>query len=286
LKGPVSVRLIIATAIVIAIYGSMLGLKAAIKPPEVIFPAWSTKDLPFQLGSWVGQKAELDPAIFEATEAALAEDRIYHDEFGHTLSLHMAMYSDPDAGILHCPTRCYGANGWKSLKESKESLGVGQTPEPLVYFVRWDHEIAGQCFIVYWYQMGDVMLFDQLGLGSARFAFRKESAWPPLVKVLIQGNDTSEEGRERLMDFAKKVYLWLNLPSHKTESAASPAQSHSPAQAARATESANASKSAKADWMPQSSAARIANASRFFYTTPRVKEQCSVEYVPFGRMRY
>ena len=230
MKGPFAFRLLMAAVIIGATYGAMHLLKAGIKPPEVVFPDWSIKDLPFQFGAWSGQKAELDPKIFDATEAKIAENRIYADDAGHIVSIHMAMYDDVDAGVWHCPTNCYRCNGWQCREESKESLGVEQSPAPKVYFSQWDRE-GTQCLVAYWYQLDDTILYDRFGLGGFRAKMWGRPTWPPLIKILIQSpnNATSDEDKERLLSFSKQVYLWLNEPAHKT--AASPEISKKPASA-------------------------------------------------------
>jgi EpsI family protein len=231
--------LIVAAIIVGATYGAMHILQAGIASPPVEFPSWCHKDndlkkeksinLPYLLGTWSGQKADLDPEIFQVSGAEIAENRVYIDESNKAISLHLAMFSDVESGIMHSPMRCYHVNGWHSVAESKESLNVEQSPDAKVYFMKWDQE-GKQCLVVYWYQLGNTILYDRLGLALARTALQGRSTWPPLVKVLIQTqvNSVSEEDKENLLDFSKKVYLWLNEDSHRPGfSPATPSKSSS-----------------------------------------------------------
>jgi hypothetical protein len=227
LKGSFALRLIVATAIIAATYGAMYALKAAIKPPEVIFPAWCHRDndekkelcvnLPLNLGVWSGKKEKLDPEIFNATQATIAEDRSYTDGKGHYVSLHFAMFADVDASVVHCPTNCYRRSGWQCFEESKEPLNVDQTPAPKVYYSRWDKEGQQQCLVVHWYQWDSSILYDRLGLGITRSTLLGRPTWPPVFKILVQNQTgaTSDEDKERILDFSKQIYTWLNSQSPK-----------------------------------------------------------------------
>jgi EpsI family protein len=256
LKGSFALRLIVATAIIAATYGAMYALKAAIKPPEVVFPAWCHRDndekkelcvnLPLKLGAWSGKKEKLDPAIFNATQATIAEDRSYNDGNGHNVSLHFAMFADVDASVVHCPTNCYRANGWQCFEESKEPLKVEQTSAPKVYYSRWDKEGQHQCLVVHWYQWDDSILYDRLGLGMTRSALLGRPTWPPVFKILLQNqiNATSDEDKDRLLDFAKQIYAWLNSQSHKAGDDSAASEESKPL---KAEESKISAKEKKAD---------------------------------------
>ncbi len=217
-----------AAAVILATYGAMYGLKIGIEPPVVVFPAWCHKDndakkelcinLPFQLGAWSGEKTELDPKIFDATEAKIAENRVYSDDSGHTLSLHIAYYDNVDAGVWHCPTNCYRCSGWQCSKEAEIPLAVEGSNAPKVYFTRWKNNEGAECLVVHWYDLGGNILYDRLGMGMARMALRGRSTWPPLVKILIQNqtNAVSDEDKENQLDFSKRVFLWLHEQSRRS----------------------------------------------------------------------
>jgi EpsI family protein len=227
LKGSFALRLFAAAIIIAATYGAMFAMKVVVRPPVVEFPAWCHQDndphkdlainLPLHLGTWSGQNAELDSKIFDATGAKVAQDRHYVDDMGHALFLHMAMWDDPEVGLWHSPLNCYTCAGWQQQEAGKKTLAIEQSPAPEVYCIRWDRDGA-KSTIVYWYQLGDMILYDKLDLGMARYTMRGHPTWPPLIKVLIHVEGDSEEDRERALNFAGAVYFWLNQPSHKTGS--------------------------------------------------------------------
>lgn len=205
----------------------MYALKIGIQP-EVVFPAWCHKDndlkkdlnvnLPLQLGEWSGQETKSDPAIFNATGAKVAVDRIYTDNSGHKFTLHVAYYDDVEAGVWHSPLTCYPAHGWHSDSQLKQRLAVDTSPQPEVLLTQWHQEDQPlNCLVVHWYSLGDTILYERLGLGAARFNLRGSPTWPPLVKILIQNqnNSVNDIDKESILSFAKQVYLWLDGISHE-----------------------------------------------------------------------
>jgi hypothetical protein len=170
-----------------------------------------------QLGSWSGQKCELNPEIFAATGSKIAEDRIYTDDIGHSASLHIAVFDNPDEGLIHTPFNCYSKQGFRSRLEKEEPLPLDQSAKPVVFLSRWDQEGMNPCWVVHWYQLGDTMIYDRYGLGKARLALR---TWPPMIKVLIQVNGYTDDDRDLIMNYAAEVYSWLNQPAHREETEA------------------------------------------------------------------
>lgn len=257
MKGPIAIRMILAAAIIAVTYSGLFAWKKA-KPPEVVFPNWCHVDnnpskplainLPYQLGGWSGTKADLDPRIFNATEAKVAENRNYLDESGNAISLHIAYYDNPDAGVFHCPTNCYRCSGFQSREETKIAL-ENVSPPRNVWFTRWareDHSGNAECFVVFWYDLGGTTLYDRFDLGLQRMRLGGRATWPPLVKVLIQGRMglVSQDERERVLNFARQVDLWLAQQWSGDEAGA--AAKAAPAKAAPADEVKEPAKSKKA----------------------------------------
>jgi EpsI family protein len=226
-KGPFALRLIVSAVIIIAIYGIMFVVQAGNRTPAVDFPNWCHKDndpkkelsinLPLQIGSWSGVKTELDPNIFNATGAKIAENRTYSDDAGHTVFLHIAYFDDVETGVWHAPTNCYRCAGWQCLAGAKMPMEIEGSPAAEVYFTHWDKESTVQCFVTHWYYLGGNMLYGREGLPEARWSLRGRSAWPPLIKILVQNrpNALSDDDKESLLNFSKQIYLWLNDAEHR-----------------------------------------------------------------------
>jgi hypothetical protein len=71
--------------------------------------------------------------------------------------------------------------------------------------------------VLYWYQIGDHVLFGRFDLGKVRWAMRGQPVWPATVKVLLQ---TSAEGdlydaKTRILDLAEQIGRWIDKRSHQ-----------------------------------------------------------------------
>jgi EpsI family protein len=173
--------------------------------------------MPIQLGQWHGQPTEMDPKITAATEAApgTTTSRIYQDESGHAISMYGAMFSDPRGGVYHTPINCYRANGWQDTSETREDLEVSDELTIPVSVSTWEQK-GERLLVVYWYQIGDHVLFGRWDLGlKIRWALRGRPKWPALIKVMlsIPASDP-ETAKPMILEFAKRVAAWENQPKH------------------------------------------------------------------------
>jgi len=79
--------------------------------------------------------------------------------------------------------------------------------------VRSDMRIAVQNYqqsghrvlVAYWYQMDDRTYCDREGGRKVSRAERGQHAWPPVLKTLLQTNDT-DGAEERLLEIAARIY--------------------------------------------------------------------------------
>ena len=215
----VSRRIYVVVAIVLGAYGVSRGLQIATAPPEVEMPGWRLEDLPRQLGNWRGEGAELDEKVAAATGAEEIENRIYRDDVGHVLSVHAAMFTDPNVGVYHSPLNCYAANGWKKLNENTEMVSVLDGLEPstvAVDFVGWERDNE-TIIVAYWYQLGNHVLHSRADLGNRiRWEMRGQSKWPVLMKVMIQiPVIEGQDSKKALLGFTELIGKWLNQPEHQ-----------------------------------------------------------------------
>jgi len=216
-----TLRLWIVAALVTAAYGVGFLVKAGTTPPEVQLPGWTFRELPQQLESWRGEDAEMDPEVTAAIGAHSVVDRMYRDERGNVVSMHTAIFANPAEGVLHSPVNCYRGAGWTKLSETSEEIQVNDKPKP-VNITTWERDGergVEHVMVVYWYQIGEHVLFGRYDLGKVRWAMRGQPAWPATVKVLLQ---TSAEGdlydaKIRILDLAAQIGQWINQPSHQMD---------------------------------------------------------------------
>ena len=183
----VSTRLYLVAAIVVISYGIGFLLQAAAQPPEIELPDWSLQELPYQLGTWHGEDTEMDPKIAAATGAKVITNRLYRNEAGHMVSLHSAMFEDPAEGTYHSPLNCYRSSGWKKLTETKEDVKIADDLTITVCMTSWEKE-GEKVIVVYWYQLGEHLLYGRWDLGTVRWSMRGMEKWPILVKAMVAGS--------------------------------------------------------------------------------------------------
>lgn len=206
-----AVRIWIAAGIVAAVLAGVWLARASVKAPEVVFPSWSLNDLPLRLGPWSGERTELDPRIVRATQAAVVADRLYRDGNRQPATVHTAMYRDHAAGVYHTPVNCYRAAGWRSVEEVQDKVAIDNDREIAIKVSTWERE-GDQILVVYWYELGEHVLFDRFGLGTLRLtSMRGLSTWPPLIKVMLQVPASDPKAaRARVLDLAERIARWLH----------------------------------------------------------------------------
>jgi EpsI family protein len=208
---------LVAVLVALITWGSSMA-RSGLKPPQVKLPDKDFQKLPLQLAAWQGEDLALDPKVYESVGADIIVNRSYHDEAGHVVKLHVAVFSDPDTGVFHSPPNCYRAHGWTPGAEEKMLLQVGDQKTIEGDASTWDAESA-HVALLYWYQLGDHILYDRFGLGGVRWALRGQEVWPALIKVLLETPTSGDpvEDKERLRDVGERIYRWIN------DSAAPPA---------------------------------------------------------------
>ena len=211
----VAKRLYVVAAIVVAVYAVSRLVQAEADPPDVEMPNWTFRELPLQLGDWHGEDFQMDPKIAVATGAEVIVDRIYRDEQKHTISLHTAMFSNPADGVLHSPLNCYPGNGWTKLSETRDNVQVSGESTIAVSLTTWEKE-GDQLMVVYWYQLGNQVLYSRFDLGSIRVKMWDQPKWPALVKVMVQIPIAEpEDTKSIILGFSEQVAQWLNQPEHQ-----------------------------------------------------------------------
>jgi len=216
-----TLRLWIVVALVLAAYGVSFLVKAGAATPEVQLPDWTFREMPKQFSSqseiWRGEDAEMDPKVTAAIGAHSVVDRMYRDEKGYAVSMHTAIFANPAEGALHSPVNCYRGAGWAKITEMSAEIQVNDERSVPVNISTWERN-GERVMVVYWYQIGEHVLFGRFDLGKVRWAMRGQPVWPAMVKVLLQ---TSAEGdlddaKTRILDLAEQIGRWINQPSHQT----------------------------------------------------------------------
>lgn len=218
--GHTAIRLYVLSGIVFATFAISKWEKQALKPPEVQLPSWTFNDMPLQFGDWQGENREGDPEIDKAVGAAPGRivNRLYRDRLGHVVSIHSAMFDDPVEGVYHSPLNCYRSSGWERKEKNQENLRLFDDLTLPVCLTSWQRE-GDRVLVVYWYQLGEHVLFGRWDLGmKVRWSLAGKPKWPALVKVMLQLNTTDpEEAKATILSFAEQVARWENEPKRRKE---------------------------------------------------------------------
>jgi EpsI family protein len=230
MRGNISIRVIVAAAIIVAAYLGINVVGKFTETPPVVLPNWKVDDLPKQLGEWKGVDVKLDERLFQATGAQSIVERQYRNESGMTVSLHLALFDKPTEGIWHNPMSCYVSSGWAPIETTNVPMSESDDNSDLIAYSMWEKS-GDRTFVGYWYQLGDLRLYGRWDLGfSARWKMRGRKTWPALIKILISSGTSvkPEETKTQMLKFANLVHQWINQPQHQNNNESASAEPAAP----------------------------------------------------------
>lgn len=209
-------RLYVVASLVVLLAGLTYVVPQWLKPKEIRLPQRNIRELPMQFGPWQGTAVKMDPRIAVRLDADMAIDRRYGHPAKQPVSVHVAVFRDLDAGVLHSPFNCYRSTGWEEIDTTRSTLQVADNLTIPVSLSTWQRK-GERVVVMYWYQVGDHILFDRWGLWlGVRWKMRGKRTWPALTKVLLQTAATDptdpSDAIANLEDIARHAYRWLNQP--------------------------------------------------------------------------
>ncbi len=211
-------RLFLVALLVGLLAISSYMLPELLEAKDVHLPAWELADMPSQFGSWRGADVELDEKIREQLlrDANSEVSRAYVDDQSNAVSLHLALFQDLDAGVRHSPINCYRGNGWREIGRETMDLRLQDGGTIPVSLTTWEKE-GQRVLVMYWYQLGDHVLFNRWDLLSTRLKMWGQPSWPAMVKVLLQTTTSDadkEKSRERIQAVARYAQHWISQAQH------------------------------------------------------------------------
>ncbi len=210
-------RLSVAITLVVLVYAGAYAMQGMMGATLVL----STRDyttMPTEFGQWHGKEVELDPKVFARIGADVVVDREYRNDEGRTISVHTAIFSDPDEGVYHSPMNCYRANGYEKVAEEYWPIQVEGRPEIQIKMVRWKKKDS-HVLMAYWYRLGEHTVFSRAGLGWLRLKTGGGSAWPAMTKVLLQTSAKKDlvDAEDALQEMAAHMHGWLEEPEDQPQ---------------------------------------------------------------------
>jgi EpsI family protein len=106
--------------------------------------------IPFQLGSWVGQRYDMGAKVFDVLRPDAIISRHYFNEKGQQLDF--VLLAGTHAETFHNPHTCFPSQGWKLEKEQKIVLsvpGINQTFHARLFSVNNNGQKAT---VIYWFR--------------------------------------------------------------------------------------------------------------------------------------
>jgi EpsI family protein len=215
-------RLLLVAAVVAVVHVGFKAVGIMVQPPTVRMPSHSLSEMPLRLGPWQGQETKLDPRLTEGSEAEVAASRAYTGPQDRLVSMFTAIYTKVDRGVYHSPLNCYQSSGWTKISETHVPLRTEGRPSIDVDLSMWDKG-GERVYVLFWYELGEHVLFERFDLGKVRMAMRGRAEWPPLVKVLLQTSAARpDSAKGEILDLAGRVREWL--PQLDAPAASAPAK--------------------------------------------------------------
>ncbi|MHB0956077.1 MAG: exosortase-associated EpsI family protein [Pirellulaceae bacterium] len=207
--GTLTSRLWTTSLVVIVAFG-LGGLllyrvsSADVRPLNATF-----SELPMEIEDYVGEDREFDEEIARSVGAMDSVSRIYTNPSGVEISLHAASWNSLLQPTLpHPPTICYVASGAQIVDSRFVSVGKDEPPvEARLLTIDRD---GMKSLVLYWYRWDDKVCTTRSQATLARLALVGESAWPPVVKVMLetQCGLSADDALRSLTSFAAEVHDW------------------------------------------------------------------------------
>jgi hypothetical protein len=168
------------------------------------------RQMPLRLGSWEGEYHSMDEKLLARVGADACINATYRNSENKAISAHLAAFSNWNTGMYHNPMIVYRAAGWKFSSQSYESVQVNNGVPFRVSLSTWQKK-QNWVLVLYWYQLGDRILFQRSDLGNLDLVSHDKAPHPPLVKVLLQIDDFgTEAGKNVMKELAGEIRTWLD----------------------------------------------------------------------------
>jgi Protein of unknown function (DUF3485) len=192
----------IAVAIVAVIQGGGFALERAFFVSRVRPLHHSLAELPLALGPWAAKDQNLDSKTFPSVGAEEQSERLYKTAAGDAIFVHRAAWIVQDDWTPHIPELCYTSNGWELSQSRLAPLADGSG---VLIAIQHYQQGTQRAAVAYWYQLDKAAYVDRDGGRKLRRGLWGRRDWPPLVKTLLQTDDT-EGAEKRLIELATRVY--------------------------------------------------------------------------------
>lgn len=207
MKSPL-VRLAIAAVVVAIIFaGARYSSYKGGAYRHIRVPEESITTIPMEIGKWKGTDVDVEEKLFRGIAAHEVVSRNYtNPAFDEGITLHCADFNVFWRRVPHSPKVCYPASGWTTIKDDPFELEDPDGRPATAHLVTFEKD-GTTIFVLYWFQFGDFVICNASELASARWEYRNEDTWPPVVKMMLHTSaNRPERAVKRLKEFADELH--------------------------------------------------------------------------------
>lgn len=207
-----SSRAAIWIALVIAIVVAILGgwLVVGQSTPALPRGDEDLRKLPLRLGMWKGEDQVLSAEILSRIGADVCIERTYRNLARKEIHALLAVFSNWREGLHDNPIVLYKASGWQLRSQAYEPVRINDETTFLVSVSRWEKD-QRRIVVLFWYQLGDHVLFQQSELDKLHLEGYDERSKPRLVKIQLEMSQSAfGEAESSAKQLAREIAEWLD----------------------------------------------------------------------------
>lgn len=106
--------------------------------------------IPFQLGTWVGQRYDMGAVVFEALKPDAIISRHYFNEKGQQLDF--VLLAGTHSETFHNPHACFPSQGWRLENDKKIRFTVPGVERPFDARMFQVNNQGSKATVIYWYR--------------------------------------------------------------------------------------------------------------------------------------
>jgi EpsI family protein len=170
------------------------------------------RDLPYTVGSWLGQERPLSERIVQAVSVSDYTNRFYFSDGIAPVQLYVGYYESQKTGdTIHSPKNCLPGAGWDPVHSGFATIAIAGGRQIVVneYVIQQEED---KQLVFYWYQARGRVIASEY---AAKFwmvadAISRNRTDGALVRLVTPINDNEASARARLVGFTQGLFPQLD----------------------------------------------------------------------------
>lgn len=179
---------------------------------ETVVARQPLRDLPYLLGTWLGQEEPLQQAVVKVAGVTDYANRVYSKPGEPPVQLYIGYYASQRTGdTIHSPKNCLPGAGWEPIRAGYAAVEVpgGQKIVVNEYVIEQD---TNKQLVFYWYQGRGRVIASEY---KAKFwmmadAISRNRTDGALVRLVTPISASEAQARARLGSFTNALFPDLN----------------------------------------------------------------------------